>query len=98
MDKLLLGLVVIFLLMIFLNKADYQPSQKIFNHWNMLIKQELLKIFPYPQISYGVQKLSKGELPKPLNNLDEILPNGDDIINIIRNKDTPDNMTKKEFI
>ena len=30
-----------------------------------------------------------------MNNLDEILPNSEDVINIIRNKDTPDNMTKK---
>ena len=95
MDKLLLGLVVIILLIFFMNKGDYEPSQKDIQSLEYVDKTKAIKDFPYPQISYGVQKLSKGELPKPLNNLDEILPNGDDIINIIRNKDTPDNMTKK---
>ena len=92
MNQLLLGLVIVFLLMIFMNNKNYQPSQKDIQTLDYVDKTKAVKDFPYPQISYGVQKLSKGELPKPLNNLDEILPQNNDIINIIRDKG---NMTKQ---
>ena len=93
MNQLLLVFVIVFLLMIFMNNKNYQPSQKDIQTLDYVDKTKAVKDFPYPQISYGIQKLSKGELPKPLNNLDQILPHNNDIINIIR--DTPENMTKQ---
>ena len=94
MNNIIIGLAVIFLLLLFY-KREYEPSQKDIQTLEYVDKTKAVKGFPYPQISYGIQKLSKGELPKPLNNLEDILPQNDDIINIIR--DTPETMNKNRI-
>lgn len=50
---------------------------------------------PYPQISTGFHKLSKGDLPKPLNTLKDLLPKGPDLLPIFR--DTARSMTKERM-
>lgn len=50
---------------------------------------------PYPQISTGFHKLSKGELPRPLNTLKDLLPKGPDSLPIFRN--AAESLTKKRM-
>ena len=92
MNKLLLGLIVIFFILIFFQSKNAEPTQGEIQTLSYVDKTQSVKNFPYPQISYQFQKLSKGELPHPLNNLKDILPQNNANLTIVR--DTPSTMSK----
>lgn len=76
---------------------NYEPTQEDIQEPTYVDKTQLIKEFPYPQISRGVKKLSEGKSPFPLNNDSEFQPNGERDLKFIRRKDTPSNMTKERM-
>jgi hypothetical protein len=101
MDKIII--VVLLLIGLYLYSSWNQVSQpsqtEIQNLDYIKEKEEIVQVdelgdFPYPQISRGFKKLSKQTM-KPLNNLNDLLPSGKDIINITR--DNSNNINKKRI-
>jgi len=84
MNRILLGLLVILFIVIFLRSNDGEPTQEEIQTLDYVDKTKSIKDFPYPQISHQFKKLSKGELPHPLNNLRDILPQNSNNLDIIR--------------
>ena len=76
---------------------NYEPTQEDIQEPTYVDKTQIIKEFPYPQISRGVKKISEGKSPFPLNNDDKFKPNGDRDLKFIRRKDTPSNMTKERM-
>jgi hypothetical protein len=89
-NYLIVTLVLLTLLGLFmLGNGDILPSQndiQTLDYVKNLDKIDRMNGFPYPQISHGFKKLSKG-LVKPLDNVKDLLPGGSSKINIIRDKE-----------
>jgi hypothetical protein len=64
--------------------GDLASSDSVFKEFKGL---------PYPHISRGFQKLTKGELPKPIKDL--VSPNGPSSFTRFRHLDTPSTMSKE---
>ena len=94
MNRLLLGFLVLVFIYLFFNK-EFEPTQEEIQKLTYVDKTKSIQDFPFPQISHQFQKLSKGELPQPLNNLNELLPNNESSLDIVR--DTPQRMDKKRI-
>jgi len=75
-------------------KNDFKPTQEDIQEDTYVDQTELITGFPYPQISSGVKRLSKGKSPFPLNNNDKFQPNGERDLKFIRHTDIPSNMTR----
>ena len=76
---------------------NYEPTQEDIQESTYIDKTKTIHEFPYPQISRGIKKLSKGESPLPLNNDNKFQPNGERNLKFIRRTDTPFNMTKQRM-
>lgn len=72
----------------------YIPTQEEIQEPTYVDKMQSVKDFPYPQISRGIKRLSKGKSPFPLNNDQQFQPNGERDLRFIRHTDTPLNMTR----
>ena len=94
MNRLLLGFLVLVFIYLFFNK-EFEPTQEEIQKLTYVDKTKSIQDFPFPQISHQFKKLSKGELPQPLNNLNELLPNNESNLDIVR--DTPQTMDKKRI-
>ena len=94
MNRLLLGFLVLVFIYLFFNK-EFEPTQEEIQKLTYVDKTKSIQDFPFPQISHQFKKLSKGELPQPLNNLNELLPNNKSNLDIVR--DTPQTMDKKRI-
>jgi hypothetical protein len=101
--SVLVGLLIIYLVF-FHNQGNQEPTQTDIQSLESLRDEdgELVDVplsekdgVPYPQISHGFKKLGKGELPKPLSNLKELLPDGPAVLPIFRQ--VSDSMTKKRM-
>jgi len=88
---LLVGALVIYL--VFFRGSDKGPSQadiqsleSIKDENGTLVEVPILEKdgLPYPQISHGFKKLGLNKLPKPLNNLKDLLPTGPSVLPIVR--------------
>ena len=99
---LLVGLLIIYL--VFFHGQDGEPTQEdiqslesIKDENGNLVEVPILETdgLPYPQISHGFRKLGLNKLPKPLNNLKDLLPSGPSVLPIFRN--SANNMTKKRM-
>ena len=99
---LLVGLLIIYL--VFFRRSDGEPTQadiqsleSIRNEDGNLVEVPIVGTdgLPYPQISHGFRKLGLNKLPKPLNNLKDILPRGSSVLPIFR--DQADTMTKRRM-
>ena len=73
---------------------DYKPMQEEIQDSTYVDKTQSIRDFPYPQISRGIKRLSKGKSPFPLNNDDKFKPNGERELRFIRRSDVPLNMTR----
>ena len=92
-------LIVFFIACIYLlmkpNVNEYKPTQEEIQESTYVDKTQSVKDFPYPQISRGIKRLSKGTSPFPMNNDDKFQPNNSRDLKFIRhNSDTPLNMTR----
>jgi len=102
MDKILIVVLLLIGLYLYINwsNQETQPTQKEIQNLDYVEeKEDMVQLdelgnFPFPQISRGFKKLSKKTM-KPLNNLRDLLPDGKDNINIMR--DTPRNVNKKRI-
>ena len=99
---LIVGLIIVYL--VFFNQGDQEPTQSdvqslesIRDENGKLVEVPILETdgVPYPSISHGFKKLSRGGLSKPLNNLKKLLPNGPSILPIFRT--TSENISKKRM-
>ena len=79
------------------DQEDIQTLQFVKDENGKAVSQTLLETdgLPYPQISRGFKQLSRGELPKPLNNLKKLLPDGPAVLPIFR--ETEASLTKKRM-
>ena len=91
-------LIVFFIACIYLlmrpDPKKYIPTQEEIQEPTYVDKTQSVKDFPYPQISRGIKRLSRGKSPFPLNNDKQFQPNGETDLRIIRHTDTPLNMTR----
>lgn len=91
-------LVAFFIVCVYLlmkpDPKKYTPTQEEIQEPAYVDKTQSVKEFPYPQISRGIKKLSKGKSPFPLNNDQQFQPNGERDLRFIRHTDTPLNMTR----
>tara|TARA_B100000035_G_scaffold262466_1_gene233872 strand:- start:1440 stop:2243 length:804 start_codon:yes stop_codon:yes gene_type:complete len=89
-QNLILGLILLFALFVYLqNLGKEEPTQyEIQTLDHAMNKDKINNDFPYPQISRGFQKLGNQMISKPLDNLKNILPSGNDSIKIIRDTDS----------
>ena len=80
MKNILLTVVFIILLyLLFRPTKDYEPSQDEIQSDSYVDKTKSVEDFPYPQLSRSFKQLTKGKLPKPLNNLTSLLPKPTDL-------------------
>lgn len=95
MNKIIL-LILITLLLLFLYYPSRDPSQGDIQ--SLVYAKKKSGDFIYPQISHGFKQLSNGII-KPLNNIEDLLPNNNDNINIIRtsNRDVSDRFYVPEY-
>ena len=84
----IVSVIVLFILVI--NKEE--PTQSEIQSLTHAKKQSPDYVFP--QISHGFKQLSKG-IVKPLDTLNDLLPNNTDSVQMIREVDTPSTMTKQ---
>tara|TARA_Y100001958_G_C21182679_1_gene512267 strand:- start:371 stop:1171 length:801 start_codon:yes stop_codon:yes gene_type:complete len=95
MNNIFLFIIIVVIIICLLKAPEiiskYNPSQSEIQNLDYIDKNKFLKDYPYPQISNSFKKLSRGELPKPLNNINKILPNGTNNTNIIRTNYNNDN-------
>tara|TARA_B100001287_G_C22681896_1_gene530953 strand:+ start:2465 stop:3331 length:867 start_codon:yes stop_codon:yes gene_type:complete len=101
MDKFVIIFLVLFIILLFiLGSSDSNPSQNDIQTLEYVKNLDTIdsnyKDFPYPQMSNGFRKLTKGVVT-PLNNIKDILPNNSSRIDVIRNKDDP-NSTKNYYL
>ena len=91
-------LIILFLACIYFlmkpNVNEYKPTQEEIQVPTYIDKTQSIQDFPYPQISRGIKRLSKGKSPFPMNNADKFKPNNSRDLKIIRNSDIPLNMTR----
>jgi len=96
MNNLILYLIFV-IAFLYLLANSYQPRQGDIQDNNYINESQSIKDYPYPQISRTFKRLSKGEIISPLNNLSEILPQGDNNLTI-----TKDNnnliFTQREYL
>ena len=101
--SVLIGLLIVYLLFFYnqdgqeLTQMDVQTLESIRDDNGKLVEEPILGTdgIPYPKISHGFKKLSKGELPAPLNNIKDLLPDGPSVLPIFRQ--SADAMTKKRM-
>ena len=99
MNQLILLVILVILFLYFVKPSvnDYQPSQGDIQNENYIDKKQLIKDYPYPQISRTFKQLSNGKLPAPLNNLSELLPSGDKELKINKYNQTSETMGKQRI-
>lgn len=94
-------LIIIILLCVYIfikpEPKKYEPPQEEIQEPTYINIQNSIETFPYPQISTGVKRLSKGELPFPLNNDSQFQPNGERDLKMIRNNNTQLNMSNNRI-
>ena len=100
MNNLFLIAILVIVVLFYLKPGDnYQPTQDEIQNLSYVDKTQYVKDYPYPQISRTFKQLSKGKLPSPLNNENEILPSGEKDLHITRTVQTPKTMgTKRMYL
>tara|TARA_Y100000590_G_C15683598_1_gene1000749 strand:+ start:388 stop:1191 length:804 start_codon:yes stop_codon:yes gene_type:complete len=96
-NLILIGIIIIiFLYLVKPNNSqiDYVPSQQEIQDPSYINKKQLIDDYPYPQISNTYKKLGNGQLLKPLNNLSDILPKGNNTLKMTR---TNENISKQRI-
>ena len=100
MNHLILIAILVIAILFYLKPGDnYQPTQDEIQNLSYVDKTKYVQDYPYPQISRTFTQLSKGKLPTPFNNENEILPSGDKNLRITRTVQTPETMgTKRMYL
>ena len=101
MENIIILIGILIGLFLFLNQNtvtnyidDYKPAQEEIQEPTYVDKTQSIRDFPYPQISRGIKRLSKGKSPFPLNNDDKFKPSGGKDLRFVRRVDVPLNMTR----
>ncbi len=84
-NYLYIGILLVVIYLVF--KPDlslYNPLQEEIQNENYIDKTQSVKDYPYPQISRTFKRLSQGKPIVPLDNENEILPQGEKDLSIIR--------------
>ena len=100
MNNLFLIAILVIIILAYLKPNDnYQPTQDEVQNLTYVDKTQYINDYPYPQISRTFKQLSKGKLPSPLNNENEILPSGEKELHITRTAQTHETMgTKRMYL